>query len=186
MPFGSLWYQVLAAGFAVFVVSSVMHMVLKYHKNDYKKLPNEDAVRDVLGKANLAPGLYMTPYCADHAEMKQPAFQEKLVKGPVATITVIRNGVVNMPKHLGQWLAFSILVSFTAAYVARHTLLPGADRMLVLRMTGAVAFCAYGWGNVVDSIWKGQPWGNTVRSMIDGLIYSIVTGGVFCLLWPKG
>jgi hypothetical protein len=185
MPFGSLWLPVLASAVAVFVVSSIMHMVLKYHKADYSKLPNEDAVRDVLGKANLAPGLYMTPYCTDHAQMKDPAFQEKFVKGPVAVITVIANGMVNMPKHLGQWLVFCFIVSFTAAYVARHTMLPGANGLLVMRMTGAIAFCAYGWGNIVDSIWKGQPWSNTMRSMIDGLIFSIVTGAVFMALWPK-
>lgn len=185
MPFGSLWLPVVASAVAVFVVSSIMHMVLKYHKADYSKLPNEDAVRDMLGKQNLAPGLYMTPYCTDHSQMKDPAFQEKFVKGPVAVLTVMRNGAINMPKHLGQWLLFCFIVSFTAAYVARNTMLPGANGMLVMRMTGAIAFCAYGWGNIVDSIWKGQPWGNTFRSMIDGLIFSIVTGGVFMALWPK-
>jgi hypothetical protein len=185
MPFGSLWLPVLASAVAVFVVSSIMHMVLKYHKNDIKPLTNEDAIRDALGKANLAPGIYMTPYCSDQAQMKDPAFQAKYVKGPNVMFTVIPNAMINMPKHLGQWLVFCFIVSFTAAYVARHTMLPGANGLLVMRMTGAIAFCAYGWGNIVDSIWKGQPWSNTVRSMIDGLIFSIVTGAVFMALWPK-
>jgi hypothetical protein len=185
MPFGSLWMPVLASAIAVFVVSSIMHMLLKYHRADIKKLPNEDAVRDVLGKSGAAPGVYMTPYCADPSEMKQPAMQEKYVKGPIALITVMPNGMVNMPKHLGLWFFFSFIVSFSAAYVARHTLHPGADGLLVARMTGAVAFCAYGWGNMVDSIWRGQPWSNAVRAMIDGFVYSLVTGGVFWVLWPK-
>jgi hypothetical protein len=56
--------------------------------------------------------------------------------------------------------------------------------MLVMRITGTVAFAAYGLTNVLDSIWKGQPWANTARSLIDGAIYAVVTGGVFRLLWP--
>ena len=87
MPFGSLWMPVLASAVAVFVVSSIMHMLLKYHRADIKKLPNEDDLRDVLGKSGAAPGVYMTPYCADPGEMKQPAMQEKYVKGPIALIT---------------------------------------------------------------------------------------------------
>ena len=53
------------------------------------------------------------------------------------------------------------------------------------RDPGTVAFAAYGLTNVLDSIWKGQPWSNTGRSLVDGAVYSVVTGATFCLLWPK-
>ena len=33
-------------------------------------------------------------------------------------------------------------------------------------------------------IWKGQPLGNTVRGVIDGVLYAVLTGLVFRLLWP--
>jgi hypothetical protein len=184
MPFLSLWIPVLVSAVAVFVVSSIMHMALKYHKADYKRLPNEDAVRDVLGKGNLPPGLYQMPYCTDMKSMGDPATKAKFEKGPVAVITVIPNGMPAMPKHLAQWFMFSLFVSFTAAYIARHTLHPGEDGMLVMRITGAVAFAAYGLTNVLDSIWKGQPWSNTGRAMIDGAIYAVTTGATFRMLWP--
>ena len=45
MPFGSLWLPVMISAVVVFVASSIIHMALKYHKADYKSLPNEDAVR---------------------------------------------------------------------------------------------------------------------------------------------
>jgi hypothetical protein len=57
--------------------------------------------------------------------------------------------------------------------------------MDVMRITGTVAFAAYAFTNVLDSIWKGQPWSNTARSMIDGTIYAVATGAVFCGLWPS-
>jgi hypothetical protein len=117
-------------------------------------------------------------------KMKEPAMIEKYEKGPVALLTMYPKGAPAMPKLLGLWFAFSVFVSFTAAYVARHTLQPGADGMLVMRITGSVAFAAYGLSHVSDSIWKGQPWSNTVRALIDSVIYALLTGLTFRLLWP--
>lgn len=184
MPFGSLWLPVIVAAIVVFVGSSILHMALKYHKADHKPLPNEDAVRDALGRGNLAPGIYFTPYCADMKQMKDPAMMQKFEKGPVAMITTLPKGAPKLPKHLALWFGFCLLASFTAAYVARHTLMPGADGLLVMRITGTVAFAAYALGQVSDSIWKGQPWSNTARHMLDGLIYAVLTGLVFKYMWP--
>lgn len=184
MPFLSLWIPVLVSAVAVFAISSFLHMALTYHGADYKALPNEDAVREALGKGSLAPGLYHVPYANDPKSMQDPATQAKFDKGPVALVTVVPNGLPPIPKHLAQWFVFSVFVSFVAAYVARHTLHPGDDGMLVMRITGTVAFAAYGLTNVLDSIWKGQPWANTGRALVDGAIYAMVTGVTFRLLWP--
>ena len=184
MPFGSLWIPVIVSAIVVFVGSSILHMVLKYHGADMKALPNEDAVREVLGKGKLAPGVYFTPFCADMKQMGEPATKEKFEKGPVAIITVRPNGAPVLPKHLALWFLFSVFVSFVSAYVARHTLHPGADGMLVMRITGTVAFAGYGLSHVSDSIWKGQPWASTARALIDGMIYALLTGLTFRLLWP--
>jgi hypothetical protein len=47
-----------------------------------------------------------------------------------------------------------------------------------------VAFAGYGLSHVSDSIWKGQPWSNTVRALVDGAIYAVLTAITFRLLWP--
>jgi hypothetical protein len=184
MPFGSLWIAVLASAAAVFVGSSILHMLLRYHRADIKGLPDEDAVRAALARSAPAPGLYFTPYCVDHTQMREPEMMEKLRKGPVAMITICPNGPPSMGRSLALWFLFSVLVSFVSAYIARHTLKPGADGMLVMRITGTVAFAAYGLSHVSDSIWKAQPWGNTVRALVDALVYALLTGAVFRLLWP--
>ena len=184
MAFGSLWLPVVVSAVAVFVVSSVLHMALTYHRADYRKLPNEDDVGAALGKDKPAPGIYVLPYCAGPKEMQEPAMKAKYEKGPVAIITVLQSGLPQMPKLLGLWFLFSLLVSFTAGYVARHTLQPGSDAMLVMRITGTVAFSGYGMSNLIDSIWKGQPWSNTVRGLLDALVYAVTTGLTFRLLWP--
>jgi hypothetical protein len=185
MPFGSLWLPVIVSAVAVFVVSSLVHMVLKYHKADFKPLPREEEVRQALARADAAPGLYMTPHCADHSQMNDPAIREKYAKGPIALLTVLPRGVPNLPKHLAQWFAFSLLISFITAYVARHTMSYGADNVLVMRVTGSIAFMGYGFSHLSDSIWKGQPWSNTVRALLDGGIYALVTALTFRFLWPE-
>ncbi len=150
MPFGSLWLPVLVSAIVVFVASSILHMVLKYHKADYRSLPNEDAVREAIGKGSPPPGIYFTPYCAEMKQMKEPAMMAKYEKGPVAMLTVYPKGAPMLPKHLALWFGFSVLVSFVAAYVARHTLHPGAEGMLVMRITGTVAFAGYALSHVSD------------------------------------
>jgi len=184
MPFGSLWLPVIVSAVVVFVASSIVHMVLKYHKADYRRLPDEEGVRAALAKGDPSPGIYFTPYCPDMNMMKDPAIRKQFEAGPVTMLTVLPKGLPAMPKHLALWFGFSVAVSFVTAYVARHTLLPGADGMLVMRITCTVSFMAYGLSQLIDSIWKGQPWRNTLLHALDGLIYSLLTGLTFRLLWP--
>jgi hypothetical protein len=75
-------------------------------------------------------------------------------------------------------------VSFVTAYVARHTFLPGAGGLTVLRITGTIAFIGYGSATSKDSIWKAIPWSNSLRGIVDALIFGLVTGLVFRQLWP--
>jgi hypothetical protein len=184
MPFGSLWLPVVVSAVAVWLVSAVLHMVLKYHRADFKQLANEEAVAPALRSAAPAPGVYVIPYCSDMSQMKDPAFLKRYEDGPVALINVMRSGAPNMGKSLGQWLLFCFLVSFVTAYVARHSLDPGAAGIEVMRLAGTVAFIGYAFGSFQDSIWHGVPWSNSLRSILDGAVYALVTGLAFRFLWP--
>ncbi len=183
MPFGSLWLPVVASAVAVWIVSAILHMVLKYHRADHRRLPNEDAVAAAL-RGTPGPGYYVLPYCADAAEMKSPAMQKRYQEGPIAILAVLRNGPPNMGKSLGLWLLFCFLVSFAAAYVARHTLTFGAGGQEVMRLTGTIAFVGYGFSYFQDVIWKGIPWPNALRGLVDAVVYAVVTGLLFRVLWP--
>ena len=185
MPFGSLWLPVVVAAVAVWIVSAILHMALKYHMADYKKLPDEETVAEALRKESLAPGYYFLPY-AMGSSMKDPAVIKRFQDGPVAFLTVLRNGPPAFGKSLVQWLLLCFLVSFVVAYVARHTLTPATDGLTVLRVTGTIAFLGYGFGYFQDSIWRGIPWSNTWRGITDALVYAIVTGLIFRWLWPAG
>jgi hypothetical protein len=52
----SLWLPILLSAVAVFIASSIIHMVLPYHRGDYKKVPQEDAVMDALRKFGIPAG----------------------------------------------------------------------------------------------------------------------------------
>jgi hypothetical protein len=184
MPFGSLWLPVVVSAVAVFVVSSIVHMVLRYHRADYKGLPDEDSVAAALRKDKPAPGVYFIPHCLDMAQLKDPAIRKKFEDGPVAILTLRPNGQPSMGKSLVQWFLLCFLVSFVTAYIARHTLNSASDGLAVLRITGTVAFVAYGFGYLQDSIWKSIPWSNSLRGIFDAVLYGLTTGLVFRLLWP--
>ncbi|MGH7710721.1 MAG: hypothetical protein ACREOG_05525, partial [Gemmatimonadaceae bacterium] len=91
VPLTSLWIPILLSAVIVFVASSIIHMVLKYHRNDFATLPQEDQVLAALRPFNLPPGDYVAPRPANMAESNKPEFIEKLKRGPVVALTVHPN-----------------------------------------------------------------------------------------------
>ena len=184
VPLVSLWIPILAAAALVFVVSSIIHMVLGYHRNDLARVPSEDGVMDALRPFNLSPGDYMLPYAGTSAAMKDPQFTEKLKRGPVAMLRAYPSGPFSMGASLAQWFAYCVLVSLFAAYIAGRALGPGVPYLDVFRFSGTVAFAGYALAQMQDSIWYKRKWSTTLKNMFDGLIYALVTAGVFGWLWP--
>lgn len=181
----SLWLPILLSAIFVFVASSLIHMVLKYHANDNKKVPNEDAVQAALRPFNIAPGDYFLPRPDSMKDCKSPEYEEKLNKGPVIVMTVLGTGQMKMGQSLVQWFLFSLLVSLFSAYVVWHAVQPGAAYLSVFRFVGTTTFMGYALGVIPSSIWYGRNWCTTVLLMLDGLIYALVTAGTFGWLWPQ-
>jgi hypothetical protein len=180
----ALWLSIVLSAVIVFVASSIMHMLLPYHKSDYRQLPDEDKLLAVLRAAGLKPGLYHFPYCS-HKDMKSPAVMEKFKQGPVGMLTLFPSGPPAMPKFLGMWFAYCLVIGLFVAYLTGRTVAPGANYLAVFRVAGTAAFLAYGLGNLSNGIWKGQPWGVTLKEVIDGLVYALLTAGTFGWLWPR-
>jgi hypothetical protein len=180
----ALWLPIVVAAVIVFVASSIMHMVLPYHRSDYNQLPDEDKIRAVLRSASLKRGLYVFPFCT-HKDMKSPAIAEKYKEGPVGFVTIVPNGPPAMPKFLAQWFVYCLLIGFFVAYLTAHTVAPGANYLAVFRVAGTAAFLAYGFGHLSNGIWKGQMWSTTIKEVFDGLVYGLLTAGTFGWLWPR-
>lgn len=181
----TLAIPILVAAILVFIASSILHMVLPFHRNDLRAVPDQDAVQEALRRFDIPPGDYMIPHGGSMSAMKDPVFVEKLARGPVALFTVLPSGPPNMARPLTFWFLYSLLVSVFAAYVAGRAAGPGAHYLAVFRFAGVTAFAGYSLALMQQSIWGGRGWGSTLRSMFDGLLYALLTGGVFGWLWPR-
>jgi len=184
VPLSALLVPILVSAVVVFVASSIIHMVLPFHRSDYRQLPEEDKLLGALRPAGLTPGLYHFPSCT-HKDMKSPAMQEKFKQGPVGMLTVFPSGPVAMPKFLGLWFAYLLLIGLFVAYLAGHTMAPGAPYRAVFRVAGTAAFLVYALGPLVNGIWKGLPWSVALKEAFDGLIYALLAAGTFGWLWPR-
>jgi hypothetical protein len=185
---GALWLPVLLSAVFVFVGSSVVWMVLKWHDGDWQRLATGSELQDALRKAGVTTGQYLFPYmdmkATDRAAAKV-AWTAAYAKGPVGVIHAGTPGKMSMGKMLGQVFVLYLVVSFFAAYVAAHALAQGAPYLRVFQVVGATAFVAYGAGSFMDSIWFSKSWRSTWLNAVDALIYACLTAGTFGWLWPK-
>jgi hypothetical protein len=180
----TLWLPILLSSVFVFIASSIIHMVLPWHKSDYTKVPEEDKVIGALRPLAIPPGDYMVPSCKPE-EMKSPEFIEKLNKGPVMVVTVIPNGPFSMGKSLLLWFLYLVVVSIFAGYITFHALPVGAGYRSVFRFAGATSFMGFSLAIWQMSIWYRRKWWTTIKATIDGLIYAGLVGGTFGWLWPR-
>ncbi len=185
IPLTSLWLPILLSAIFVFVASSLIHMVIKWHNSDYRPFPNEAEVMEAIRKGAPAPGQYVFPHCADHRDLGKPEMRKKFEDGPMGLVYLARPGLPNMGKSLGTWFLLNLAVSFCAAYLTSRTVAPGTPYLQVFRVAGTVTFLAYAVGTIPGSIWMGKPWRVTIKEVADALIFGLVTAGAFGWLWPR-
>jgi hypothetical protein len=181
---GALWLPILVSAALIFVVSSVIHMASPWHKNDYATMPNQDKVMDSLRPHAIPPGDYMVPRPTTRQEMRSPEFVEKVRRGPVLVVTVLPNGPMSMGQNLIGWFLYLLVVGTFGAYVAGRALPPGTPYLRVFQLVGATTFTGYALALWQLSIWYRRSWSTTTKATIDGLIYAMLTAGVFGWLWP--
>lgn len=180
----ALWLPILLSAVAVFVASSVIHMMSPWHKNDYRKIPNEDELRSSVGTLAIPPGDYMVPRPESREDMRSPEFLEKMRTGPRLIMTVLPGGDFSMTRNLVQWFLYLVLVGMFAALIAGSALPPGADDLAVFHFVALTAFAGYTLALWQMSIWYSRSWATTIKATFDGLIYALITAAIFCWLWP--
>lgn len=180
MNLDALWFPILMATVFVFVASTFLHMVLPWHRGDMKQLPGEDEILDKL--RGVPKGSYMFPFCSDMKQMDQPEMKEKFQQGPVGFLTLLRPGPFKIGASLLQWTLYILLVEVLVAYLAGHHFGPEPTSG-IFRFTCTTAFLPFALGDLPNSIWKGVPWKVTLKFVLDGVAFALVTGLAFALFW---
>jgi hypothetical protein len=181
----SLWLPILLSAVAVFIASSIVHMVMPWHKGDYQKVPDEDALRAAVGPLAIPPGDYMVPRPAGREDMKSSAFMDKVRAGPNLVVTVLPNGEWSMGRNLALWFVYLVVVSIFGAYLTTRALPQNPPSGEIVRFVSTTTFLAYGAALWQMSIWYRRSWSTTIKATIDALIYSFITAAIFCWLWPR-
>ena len=178
----SLWQPIVVSAVLVFIASSIVWMVLPHHRSDWKRLPNEEAVRAAL--QGVAPGGYSFPYAAGAEDWKSPEWIAAVTKGPNGMLNVLPPGPPKMGKQLAIWFVYLLVISTFVAYLTGRVLPAGTDYLQVFRIAGTAAFLAYSSAHVANAIWMGHAWKRTLKDVLDGLAYALLTAGAFGWLWP--
>lgn len=181
----SLWLPILLSAVFVFILSSLIHMVFKWHNSDYRALPGEEEVRAALLKANPAPGQYVLPHCLDPKDMEKEEVRQKFLEGPVGLIYLQAKGLPRIGGSLVLWFIFNVVLGVFVAYLLSRTLSAGTPYLQVFRVAGTVTFLAHAAGAVPNAIFMGKPWRVVLKEGLDALLYALLVGGTFGWLWPK-
>ena len=180
-----LWLPILVTAVLIFIASSLIHMVFKWHNSDYRKLGNEDEVRAAVRAGSPAPGQYVIPHCMDMKDMAGETMQQKFREGPVALLTVKASGMPNMGKALGSWFVYCVAVAAFAAILAMGAFPAGQQYAHNAgHLVGMVSFLTYFGGSPQMSIWMGKPWSASGKDLLDSLIFGTISALTFMWLWP--
>jgi len=181
----SLWLPILLSAVVVFVVSSLIHMVFKWHASDYRGFGNEEEVRASVRAKQPSPGLYAVPYCDDVAKMGSAEMLRKYEEGPVCQVLIGPKGVPNMGKTLGLWFLWALVISLVAAFLTvRFVGVAPGQALVVAQSVASITFVAHGFGTVCESIWMLRPWSTSAKNLMDAALYSVGSGLVFYWLAP--
>jgi hypothetical protein len=186
VPLTSLLVPIVVSAVIVFFASFVLHMVLGYHRTDVRKLPDkqEDEMLAAIARLNPPSADYGLPHPGSPDRMNDPVFIAKMTKGPLVLMNVSPGAPPSLAKSLATWFVFVVVVTKFSAYIASRAVPSGADYLTVFRFVGTPAFMGYALGQIPESIWYRRSWVRTFKSIFDGLIYALLTAGVFGWLWP--
>ena len=180
----SLWLPILVSTVFVFIASNLIWMVLQLHKNDWKQLPDEDALRTALNSQDLKPDEYQFPYSSGPADWKSEAWQAKFKEGPVGFLTLMPKGEMSMGKNMLFWFIYVVVIQVFIAYLTGIARPAGTGFMEVFQVAGATGVLGFAGACAPEAIWMGRQWSNVMKNIFDGIVYGLISAATFAWLWP--
>lgn len=180
----SLWLPILLSAVVVFAATFIAWTVLPHHRSDWVPIPEEQRLLDALRGHELPRGQYAFPHAMTREGSKSPDAAGRLEEGPVGFLIIAHPGSPDLAKRLFQQFLFVLGVSFMVGYVGYAAVEAGADFPHVFRVLGTAAVLAYAAAEIPRGIWFGHSWSSVLKSVIDGIAFGLLTGGVFGWFWP--
>jgi len=178
-----LWLVILIATVVVFFASAIMWMFMPHHHKDIQFLEDkESGYIEAVQSLDIKPGLYMYPGC-DHKDSKNPEVMERWNAGPWGVLTIYE-GKPNFAMNLIKTFAAFLVITIFVAYITGISVGPGAQYLHVFRVAGATAVLGHCMGGLCGSFFQGKPTRFIITDFIDGVVYALLTAGIFAWLWP--
>ena len=178
-----LWLPILLSAAAVWIVSAIVWMALPHHKNDFIGLPDEDAFMDYIRKSGIKPGNYVFPDFRKREAMKSEKVCKALKEGPLGHLSVWQTPCTMGGKMFATFIVY-LVVSTLIAYLAAVALPKTAHFAKVFQVVGTAGILAYCFSFIPNAIWFGAYKRTIVASIIDGIVYGLITGAIFAWRWP--
>lgn len=179
-----IWLPILIASVVVFFASSIMWMLLPHHHKDIQFLEDkESGYIDAVKSLGIAPGLYMYPGC-DHSDMKSDEVKGRWNAGPWGVLTVYP-GKPNFAMNLIKTFIAFLVITVFVGYITGIGIAPGADYLHVFRVAGATAVLGHCMGGLCGAFFMGKPTRFIITDFIDGVVYALITAGIFASMWPS-
>src|SRR5207247_6699629 len=130
--------------------------------------------------SGIPPGDYMMPRPSSGAEMRSPEFKEKMKRGPAVLLTVMPPWSGSMVSNLSQWLAYCLVVSVFAAFIAGSAVPPGGPPFsAICRYAGKTAFVGLSLGVWQMFIWYRRACAMCVEATLERVVVVFVIVYVF-------
>src|SRR5262245_33476137 len=179
----SLWLPILLSAAVVWIVSAIVWMALPHHKNDFIALANEDAFMEDIRKSGIKPGNYVFPDFRKREAMKSEKVCKALEEGPVGHLSLWQPPLGMAGKMVATFIVY-LVVSTVIAYLASITLPKTAEFAKVFQVVGTAGILAYSFAFIPNAIWFGAYKRTIVASIIDGIVFGLITGAIFAWRWP--
>jgi len=175
-----LWLPILLAGLATHIASTIAWTLLPHHKPEWNKLPAEEGLLDFLDQNSVAASQYLFPFCDDPKLMSEPEFKQKM-ETRCRGMLILWPKPPNMGKAIGLTLAFFLVAAFAIGYLASIAFAPGASMMEIFRLVFMAGLLCHVAGPFPGVFWFRK---YVAMEMLDGLVYALITAGIFAGLWP--
>ncbi len=177
-----LWLPIVVSAAIVWIASAINWTAMPHRKAEWSDLPDEEAFLSLLKQGGFKPSNYMFPCCKNQHEKGSDT--KKPADGPMGFLSIWPQRRSMGACMIGSFV-LDVVIGVFVAYIAWLALQPGAEYMKVFQVVGALAFMAHTFATLGGGIWFGMSLKSMAYTVIEGLVYALLTAGAFAWLWPN-